>query len=260
MTPIRFGPPSQQLFGVYHPSQVHTDQPAPAVLLCNPWGQEAVRIHRMLRVLAERLARAGWPVLRFDYFGTGDSAGDDDQGSLAQWRNDVLLAHQELQRRSFAAQITWMGVRLGASLAALAAQVTPPQHLVLWEPVLDGAAYLQELAQGQTLALEASFGVVPKQYQTLGADELLGFGVGSLLRSELQQLQVGTLLPLNCGKVSVIAPPVMQAAAKRLGYPVTEFAHALDWTSEEALNTALVPHAAVQQLLESITHTQASQA
>jgi uncharacterized protein len=260
MTPIRFGPPSQQLFGVFHPSQLSTDTPARGVLLCPPWGQEAVRIHRMLRVLAERLARLGWHVMRFDYFGTGDSAGDDAQGNLAQWRSDIVLAHQELQRRSFSAEITWVGVRLGANLTAMAAGAAQPapQHLLLWEPVLDGPAYLQALARSQSLALEASFGVVPQRYQQLGIDELLGFGIGAQLRSELMQLQPAALATPSGFKVSVIAQPEMCADAQRLGYPVTEFAHAFDWTSEEALNTALVPHAAVEQLLASITQTPVS--
>src|ERR1700755_3241688 len=44
-----------------------------ALLICNPFGYEALCAHRALRVLAERAALAGAHVLRFDYRGTGDS-------------------------------------------------------------------------------------------------------------------------------------------------------------------------------------------
>jgi hypothetical protein len=54
-----------------------------AVLLCNPFGQEALRSQRGFRVLADRFARTGCATLGFDYFGTGDSDGDDDDASLA---------------------------------------------------------------------------------------------------------------------------------------------------------------------------------
>jgi len=46
-----------------------------AVLLCNPFGEEASRSHRIYRVLATQLERAGFAALRFDYSGTGGLGG-----------------------------------------------------------------------------------------------------------------------------------------------------------------------------------------
>src|SRR4051812_43750768 len=65
MTPFYFGAPERRLLGLFHPSATAV-RGARAVLLCNPFGQEAVRSHRVYRVLAERLARGGIAVLRFD--------------------------------------------------------------------------------------------------------------------------------------------------------------------------------------------------
>ena len=45
--------------------------------------------------------------LRFDYTATGDSAGDDAEGDLASWQQNILSAAEEL-----------IGLRLGATLAA----------------------------------------------------------------------------------------------------------------------------------------------
>ena len=61
-----------------------------AVVFCPPAGHEQVHAHRAWRHLAEAVAGAGLPVLRFDYHGTGDSAGtDEDPHRLAAWRQDV---------------------------------------------------------------------------------------------------------------------------------------------------------------------------
>ena len=45
-----------------------------------------VRAHRLLRVLAERLARNGIAVMRFGPYGAGDSLGNDEQLDLAGWQ------------------------------------------------------------------------------------------------------------------------------------------------------------------------------
>ena len=66
-------------------------------VLCPPQGHEAIQFHRALRQLAVLLSDAGFPVLRFDQAGCGDSAGGDDAWQLARWRDDVRLAHQELK-------------------------------------------------------------------------------------------------------------------------------------------------------------------
>ena len=97
MTPMLFGPASRQLFGLYHAPERESKL---AVLICMPLGQEAVRAHRLFRVLSDRLARAGVAVLRFDYHGSGDSPGEDTDGELEGWRRDICTAHEELRRRT----------------------------------------------------------------------------------------------------------------------------------------------------------------
>ncbi len=71
-----------------------------AVVLCYPIGQEYIRSHRAIYQLAVRLSQAGFHVLRFDYFGCGDSEGDFEEGSLAQWTSDIHSAIAEIQERS----------------------------------------------------------------------------------------------------------------------------------------------------------------
>ena len=67
-----------------------------AVVLCPPLGSECVVAYRVWRILAERLAGAGFDVLRFDYEGTGDSAGDSEEpGRLEAWIGDIEQVMKE---------------------------------------------------------------------------------------------------------------------------------------------------------------------
>ena len=74
-----------------------------------------------------RLERAGMHTLRFDYLGTGDSAGDVEQASPAQWVADVKAAVEEIQGRLPASSVTLVGLRLGATLAAVG-----PRNFAMW--------------------------------------------------------------------------------------------------------------------------------
>src|SRR5882724_6274115 len=60
------------------------------VILCSSLGHEQVHAYRGMRHLADALAGRGIAVLRFDWFGTGDSAGDDTSPDLvANWQANV---------------------------------------------------------------------------------------------------------------------------------------------------------------------------
>ena len=115
-----------------------------AIVLCNPFGQEYLRAHKSIRRLAINLANLGYPVLRFDYRGTGDSAGDLDGVSAQHWVADIGYAIQELMDMSAVPRVALIGLRLGALLAAKAA--TEQNHvsrLIMWDPVVDGSAYVE---------------------------------------------------------------------------------------------------------------------
>lgn len=256
MTPIRFGPPEKSLYGVFHLAE-NRRQPNEAVLLCNPFGQEAVRIHRLYRVLAERLARAGIHTLRFDYFATGESGGEDADGTMKTWMEDIHLANQELKNRSRATQITWVGARLGASLSALASATAPlpPSRLLLWDPVTDGSAYLDELTRAHVQAVAASIWGTARPKAEL-SNEVIGFGIGTELLRELKAVDASDFSKSVTEEALVVSPPLMQrkkeilqALSKRCkSVRQVELEVAFDWNSEEALNTALVPASALQLL------------
>jgi uncharacterized protein len=261
MTPFRFGPAARQLYGVFHPAAPAL-QRGVGVLVCNPLGQEAVRFHRMLRVLSDRLASRGIGVMRFDYFGVGESAGEDEDGDLHGWRDDVLAAHNELLRRSRATRIIWVGARLGATIATLASSQLPApvDRLVLWEPVLDGRSYLSELETAHARALADAGARHATAPPPAIVDEALGFGVGTALLEQLSRLVPADLESAKAKQVILVLPPHHTAgtslaqglARSGLQTRVDEFSHMFDWSSEEALSTALVPAPVLEMLAAHI--------
>lgn len=147
-TPLYFGSRSRRLFGLYRAPSGPTTKGAPSgVLLCQPIGREYLRAHRSLRQLANLLASQGHHVLRFDYFGTGDSAGDASDTDLDGMGSDVNIAAEELREISGSRTIAVAGLRIGATLAAGYAASNPRQvrAVVLWDPVIRGDEYLRDL-------------------------------------------------------------------------------------------------------------------
>ncbi|HEV1995804.1 MAG TPA: alpha/beta hydrolase, partial [Candidatus Acidoferrum sp.] len=143
--PLYFGLPETLLYGCFHEPHAGRSRDC-AVVLCPPIGHEYVNSHRALRQLAARLSDAGFPVLRFDYFGSGDSSGDIEEGSIPQWLDDISQAILEIRRRTGLTSLCLAGLRLGASLSLLAAaERSDIASLVLWDPVVKGRSYLNGL-------------------------------------------------------------------------------------------------------------------
>jgi dienelactone hydrolase len=267
MTPFHFGPAERPLFGLFHPAAAgaRVDR---AVLLCSPFGQEAVRSHRVFRVLAERLAREGIPVLRFDYHATGDSPGDDEAGDLTGWVGDVRVALRELVERSGAQRVVCVGARLGGALAVRAAAgIAQLSRLVLWDPIVAGEDYLALLRVKHVEALESTFSVADPAWRAQLAndpaaftDEAIGFALSPALRQQIRQLGPHSL-PLPPGvAVHVLAHPgdtAVKAWFASLSARGVEGQHwpleeSFDWTAGERRNSPLVPAPALARLMSTI--------
>ncbi len=132
------------LFGWIHPAEGPSRDTG--AILCPPLGHEHLCSHRAYRVLAEHLAAAGFTVLRFDYRGTGDSAGDDATESVSDWLDDIRSAIEEVRRIAGVRRIALAGLRVGGTLAAYeAAARGGVEALVLWAPCASGRAFAREM-------------------------------------------------------------------------------------------------------------------
>ena len=141
--PLHFGASSGPLYGVFHPAAAPGLRSA--VLVLAPWGWEALRAHRTLHLLAERLARHGHDTLRFDYSCSGDSTGDPGDVSADRWLADAEEALDEVLAMSGARSVTLVGLRLGGLLAMSLAARRPREvdRLVLWESARSGTEFLR---------------------------------------------------------------------------------------------------------------------
>jgi pimeloyl-ACP methyl ester carboxylesterase len=148
-----FGPPNERLFATYHPPA--GGDVRSLTVICPPLFSEYMRTQLALRELAITLAAKGQHVLRFDYRGTGDSFGDLGEVAISDWLEDILLAIREGRDLSGCTMVRLLGVRAGALLACKSAGACAEvERLVLWDPVSDGAGYLEDLRRVQAEILE----------------------------------------------------------------------------------------------------------
>jgi amino acid adenylation domain-containing protein len=189
MTPFYFGADDAPLFGVYSPPNAAVARQC-AVLLCAPISMEYMRSHYAMRIVGTQLARAGFPVLRFDYHGTGDSSGNVGAGQFDLWSDDIALAAKKLFETSGVRDLTVVGLRLGAAFAveALASRNIKTKGLVLWDPVVSGGEYLSML---ERMHAEAT---ADRKVPLRPSDELMGTRYPRDLRTALKGLNIADRL------------------------------------------------------------------
>lgn len=168
------------------------------VVICSPVGQEYIRSHRAVFQLASRLAQAGFHVLRFDYFGCGDSFGDFEDASLSTWEENISSAIAFALEISGSEQISLVGLRLGATLALKAIHADNRfDRIVLWEPILKGLQYLEEMKKSHRSYTKHLMPVKNKYFsKSTSHEEILGFQFHQQLIDELKGIEPDQI-PLN---------------------------------------------------------------
>ncbi|MBC7794377.1 MAG: hypothetical protein H7Z43_11785, partial [Clostridia bacterium] len=112
------------------------------VLIAPPLGYDYFSAHATLKILADNLAKRGFTVMRFDYDGTGDSAGEAwDKDRLESWRKSIRDA-LEAMRAAGCTSVCVVGLRFGATLAL---ELEGVDAVVAWAPVLTGKRWMREL-------------------------------------------------------------------------------------------------------------------
>lgn len=170
------------------------------VILCDPFGSEQNSIYRCYRQLAERLSSEGLWVMRFDYYGTGNSAGGDQEPGLVRaWLDSIHAAIETLTKTSGVEEIVLFGTRLGATLEVAAAAERSGRNIrgvALWSPFDSGGDFCREALFAKKLSARNSPAPSP------GADlELTGF---LLTASTMGDLRLVDLLAIS-------QPPALRA-------------------------------------------------
>jgi alpha-beta hydrolase superfamily lysophospholipase len=200
--PIFFGPPERPLFGWLHRPPPERALGA-GLIICNPFGNEALCAHRTIRHLSARAASAGFAVLRFDFDGTGDSAGHSFEAERpAAWIASIQSAADTLKEETGVGRLYLAGFRLGATLAALACLArSDVRGLVAIAPVVSGGAYVRELRLLQR--------VIDARRDVLHRDdanfiESAGFLLTAQTQASLKEINLTRLPRAPCERVLIL--------------------------------------------------------
>ncbi len=223
---LYFDSGGERLFGWLHRSR-NEPQANVGVVICKPFGYEAICAHRGVRAFAEAIAAAGMPALRFDYLGTGDSAEiSPDADQIQNWTRDVLAAADELRARTGVQQVCLLGFRLGALLATLAAAERKTfSALIVISPIVSGRRYLRELRttrMAASLGLDHSESPIDKQPASAGGMEVSGFSFSPATLATLATVDLAALQSPPLPRTLVIDRPMTPAANGALPAPAVD--------------------------------------
>lgn len=122
-----------RLCGILHMPEVARARPV-AIMLLSPGVKMRVGPHRLYNKMTERFLRLGFPVLRFDYHGLGDSEGELPERVLAEVYNtiqsgryvpDTIDAMNWMQREHGISRFIASGLCGGAISGLLTAEADP---------------------------------------------------------------------------------------------------------------------------------------
>ena len=178
------------------------------VLLVPPFAEEMNKCRRMLALVAQGLAGAGfWSVLP-DLRGTGDSEGEFEAGSWSDWKEDLRGVAAALGTEGWNLS-SLVGIRCGAALGLETARDSgwTLSNTVLWQPVVDGARFLTQFLRTRVAAslMEDRKETVAGLNQRLASGEALeiaGYSLTARLTDQLEAVRLSTALGSHAGRVT----------------------------------------------------------
>jgi len=158
------------------------------------------------------LAAKGLPVFRFHYRGSGDSGGEPEEVTLSGQVADALRAIDLLCERQRLEEIGLLGIRLGGTVAALAAKADPRvKALILWEPVVRPRAYFTEFLRAKIFSElmnhqqpRASVNQMLEEMQRTGKVEALGYLLHRRLFDDAAPVDLASDLKGFAGRALVV--------------------------------------------------------
>jgi alpha-beta hydrolase superfamily lysophospholipase len=242
---------------------LHAGTGTRGVLLCNTYGHEYVWTYSGMRHLADALSARGMWVLRFDYRGTGDSAGAD--GAPDQFASsvaDVEAAVDWFRQTTGVEHLTLCGFRVGAAFALEAALRKPVDELVLLAPVASGRIYMRELNIVRKTWLDQLAPPLREMQQPDAPLNVLGQVYSDEFKRSLEQIDLvssvkqATVAPARRALIMNVRAggkdPLRDALAERgVESDVLPFEDLLGFIQETAFNA--LPRAAFEQAVQWMT-------
>ncbi|MEA2315771.1 MAG: hypothetical protein QOI03_2463 [Solirubrobacteraceae bacterium] len=186
------------VFGLMH-TPARCTPGASAVLMCPPFGWDEICCYRSRRTWAQSLALAGFPTMRIDLPGSGDSGGSPSEcAGLAPWSDALGVAVGQLRRMTGVERVAAICIGLGGLVACKAiSEGTPIDELVLWAVPARGRALLRELSVFASLEESGAPGDAGSELARPSPDDGSLWAGGFLLNAdtvrELERLDLAEL-------------------------------------------------------------------
>jgi pimeloyl-ACP methyl ester carboxylesterase len=138
-----FASGSDRLYGsLYAAAEPHLDV---RLVFCTGWGHDLLHLNELGHAVALGVCRAGGTALLFHPPGHGDSTGRSEDLTIERHVAAATDAAAEGARRIGEERWDFAGLRIGASVAVLAAVRSGARLLTLIDPALDPTAYFEGL-------------------------------------------------------------------------------------------------------------------
>lgn len=239
-----FGSAKRQQYG-YMQAARRPDSCTSATLICPPIGHEYFRTHWATRRLATTLSRNNAHVFRFDYCGVGDSAGEFcNINSIEELMHNAVAAVTELTTLTGIQKINVIGLRTGANIAASLPSCCDVENLILWEPRLSAAQYVEQW-RGMHRPMIDLWMTKLETENSATHEEILGTRFSKSFLGELESFHFGSRNDLDCENVNTISSLPNSSSEitdwKSLGYDLLSVGDQSDWDLLKNIEIAWLP-------------------
>lgn len=188
----------------------------------------------------------------FDYRGTGDSWLDIESVSVQNWKEDIETAFNELKETANINCVSLVGLRLGGLLAATVAESIEVQKLILWDPVLSGKQYDEELQVEMTKDPDSNSNIIDKN----GTLHFNGFPLTKSMREDLSKLDIRTIQPRAksilhvASHESEAAKAIKAALSTKSNYIYSHIPAPGNWNYVDDFGGILLPRPIIQDIVK----------
>lgn len=165
---------------------------------CHPLFDERKCAYRFSYQSRNAFESAGLNLERFDYRGTGEAEGEFENVSIE-------TLHEDLERQINGDEVSLIGLRFGATLALEYCSRNPEsvRNLVLLEPVIDGAAYVDYLHRKQHIK-DLMTGKSALELQDNVYINIEGYKTKRHFIKQIESLDLTEMLPIKAINTSVL--------------------------------------------------------
>ena len=181
---------SEAVFAFLHVPAA-SDRQTTAVVICPPFGWDEMCSHRARRTWARALAAAGFPAIRIDFPGAGESSGVPEDPERPQaWKAAIASAAGWIRENEAATRVVAIGIGVGGLMAVgAAADGAPVDDFMLWAVPARGRSTMREL-RAYAGIVAARHDPVVEETPSDGTVEVTGFVISPQTAAEIDQLDL----------------------------------------------------------------------